>query len=101
MHRMALPEKVSEEITRRVHSHDREWARQKLETCVTELAPAHREQILLSIIQLAGRHMDKLLELIEAANQDYRNIEYWHGWPEENRERFFERERGHDQEHRK
>jgi len=89
---MALPEKVSEEITLRVHSRDREVARDCLESCVTGLTPTHREQILLSIVRLAGRNMKKLRELVEVANEDYRNIEYWHGWPEENRERFFERE---------
>ncbi len=84
-----LPETVIAEVIRRVHSRDQEHARQMLETCVTQLRPAHREQILLSILKLAGRSMEKLRDLIEAANEDYRNIECWHSWPEQNRRQFF------------
>jgi hypothetical protein len=90
---MSLPANVVAEINRRLHSRDRQAASQLLEGCVMELSAAEREKVLLNMVRLAGRHMDKLLELVEVAKQDYRNLEYWHGFPEESRERFFQQER--------
>ena len=89
---MNLPPTVLAEIQRRIHSRDRENARQLLEGCVRDLKPAEREKVLLGIVRIAGRHMDKLIELVDVANTDYRIIEYWHGWPEENRARFLKGE---------
>jgi hypothetical protein len=37
---------------------------------VRELSAAEREKVLLSIVRVAGRHMDKLLALIEVAKED-------------------------------
>ena len=36
-----------------------------------------RERVQLHILQLANGNKDEIYSLVEAANQDYRNIIYW------------------------
>lgn len=42
-----------------------------------------RERVQLYILQLANGNRDEVFELVDAANQDYRNIIFWAENPEE------------------
>ncbi len=85
---MALPDSVLREVELHVHSRDRQIALWLLEQCGNGLKPDYREKILLAVVRLAGRSTDKLLEMVDAAKNDPRDVEFWAG-ADENRRQFF------------
>ncbi len=88
---MSLPNSVIQELEQRIQYRDREYAVGLLENCVKDLSPSdYREKILIGVIRLSGRSRAKLKEMVLAANEDHRNIDYWYWFAQQNRERLFQ-----------